>query len=78
MKKLAAFSLAGAMAAAIFTGCGSSKNGGFDASHEINVISWEEGSGTRGAFIELFGIQGIRQSCGNLARLLPISPPRTS
>ncbi|HBA68385.1 MAG TPA: phosphate ABC transporter substrate-binding protein [Lachnospiraceae bacterium] len=57
MKKLAAFSLAGAMAAAIFTGCGNGKNSGFNASHEINVISREEGSGTRGAFIELFGIE---------------------
>lgn len=29
----------------------------FDASREISVISREDGSGTRGAFIELFGIE---------------------
>ncbi len=38
-----------------FAGC--SKKGGFDASREITVISREEGSGTRGAFVELFGIE---------------------
>lgn len=30
---------------------------GFDRSKEISVISREDGSGTRGAFIELFGIE---------------------
>lgn len=34
---------------------GTSKD--FDISREINVISREDGSGTRGAFIELFGIE---------------------
>ena len=34
-----------------------SEDGGFDASREINVVSREDGSGTRGAFIELFGIE---------------------
>ena len=29
----------------------------FNANHEISIISREEGSGTRGAFIELFGIE---------------------
>lgn len=29
----------------------------FDSSYEITVVSREEGSGTRGAFIELFGIE---------------------
>ncbi|MHC1771086.1 MAG: substrate-binding domain-containing protein [Flexilinea sp.] len=29
----------------------------FDSSSEITVVSREEGSGTRGAFIELFGVQ---------------------
>ena len=29
----------------------------FDRSKEISVISREDGSGTRGAFIELFGIE---------------------
>lgn len=31
--------------------------GSFDAAKEIGVITREEGSGTRGAFIELFGIE---------------------
>ncbi len=29
----------------------------FDASHKINVVSREDGSGTRGAFIELMGVE---------------------
>lgn len=36
----------------------------FDQSESINVISREEGSGTRGAFIELFGVQG-KDASGN-------------
>ena len=38
-------------------GCAQSKTEGFDASKEIGVISREDGSGTRGAFIELFGVE---------------------
>ena len=42
------------------TGC-SNKNEGdsakFDTAREINVLTREDGSGTRGAFIELFGIE---------------------
>lgn len=38
-----------------FTGCGN--NGAFDAENDITVVSREDGSGTRGAFIELFGIE---------------------
>lgn len=30
---------------------------GFDLAHEISLISREDGSGTRGAFIELFGVE---------------------
>lgn len=30
---------------------------GFDSTYEISVISREDGSGTRGAFIELFGVE---------------------
>ncbi len=36
-------------------GCGGSK--GFNADEEISIITREDGSGTRGAFIELFGIE---------------------
>lgn len=41
-------------------GCGGKDNGsagGFHAEKEINVLTREDGSGTRGAFIELFGIE---------------------
>jgi len=40
----------------ILTGC-SSKSAGFDSTKAISVISREDGSGTRGAFIELFGVE---------------------
>lgn len=40
------------------TGCNNnSESGGFDKSKAIGTITREEGSGTRGAFIELFGIE---------------------
>ena len=35
----------------------SAETGDFDATHKINVVSREDGSGTRGAFIELMGIE---------------------
>lgn len=39
-------------------GCkNNSKNADFDTAREIGVLTREEGSGTRGAFIELFGIE---------------------
>jgi phosphate transport system substrate-binding protein len=45
----------------LFTGCVAGCVGGspatFDAAKAINVVSREDGSGTRGAFIELFGIE---------------------
>lgn len=39
----------------LFFGCNGSKN--WNKKNSINVISREDGSGTRGAFIELFGIE---------------------
>ena len=51
-KKLMTAVLAGTMLVASLTGCG---KGG--ANYEITVVSREDGSGTRGAFIELFGIE---------------------
>lgn len=59
-KKYLAFVLLGAMALSALTGCGNQKAGNsdnFDAAKEIGVITREDGSGTRGAFIELFGIE---------------------
>lgn len=39
------------------TACSNSSDEDFDTGREIGVISRENGSGTRGAFIELFGIE---------------------
>lgn len=60
MKKIIAVLLAVFAAASAFTGCG----GAFDTSQAINVISREDGSGTRGAFIELFGVE-VKDADGN-------------
>ena len=51
--------LAVALSAVCLTGCGGEQKAaeGFDASSDITVLSREDGSGTRGAFIELFGIE---------------------
>lgn len=60
MKKLLYRAMGAMLIAGMMTGCssaGSSSEGGFDTSREISVISREDGSGTRGAFIELFGIE---------------------
>ncbi len=52
-----------AVAGMALSGCGSSSGGGqtasgdFDSSSDITVLSREDGSGTRSAFIELFGIE---------------------
>lgn len=61
MKKLV-YKVMGVIAlAGMMTGCGSSSSeaetSGFDMSNEISVISREDGSGTRGAFIELVGVE---------------------
>ena len=69
MRKLLAMTLVLAMTGAMAAGCGSKKestgtNGeadqqeaSWDAANDITVVSREDGSGTRGAFIELFGIE---------------------
>lgn len=51
MKRIVSLFLGLIMVAAALTGCKSK------ASNNITVLSREEGSGTRGAFIELFGIE---------------------
>ncbi len=69
-KRFSALTLAGLMLAGVLTGCGTSSadntaettNGSGEAaeaamSGTIDVVSREDGSGTRGAFIELFGIE---------------------
>ena len=71
-KKVFAIILSMIMAAAVLASCGNKDNGygdgasagndaanknSFNSAKEIGVISRENGSGTRGAFIELFGIE---------------------
>lgn len=58
-KKIIALGLIAVMAVSVFTGCSKkdSSEGEFDNSKEIGVITREDGSGTRGAFIELFGVE---------------------
>lgn len=71
IKRYAVLALSGAMVFSVLTGCGSgsgnssgdagqeagSSPGQFDTAGEIGVLTREDGSGTRGAFIELFGIE---------------------
>lgn len=65
-KKILATAVAGLIAMASLAGCGStgsssssdnSSAGGFDTKSNISVITREDGSGTRSAFIELTGVQ---------------------
>lgn len=60
MKKVLAFIVAASMVIGM-AGCGNSSEvdgeTAFDASYEISVVSREDGSGTRGAFIELVGVE---------------------
>lgn len=53
-KKTLALIMAAAITGALSVGCGSDA---FSASEEITIVSREDGSGTRGAFVELFGIE---------------------
>ena len=72
-RKLMAVALVAAMVATMAVGCGGSSSdksaegstdnssadsgSDFDTSNDITIVSREDGSGTRGAFIELFGIE---------------------
>lgn len=61
LKKFLALTTVAVLMVGSLTGCGSKeKSDGSDkvlADNDISVVSREEGSGTRGAFIELFGIE---------------------
>lgn len=57
IKKLITFSIVGTLMISMLTGCGNNDSSEFNASKEISVTSREDGSGTRSAFIELFGIE---------------------
>lgn len=62
-KKLAGLLLVATMALGMMAGCGKAQSTDTDsaastgASGDITILSREDGSGTRGAFIELFGIE---------------------
>ena len=65
-KKILSMIVCGVLTAGLMTGCGSSSDGAAGttgetdsgaASKEIHVVSREDGSGTRGAFVELFGVE---------------------
>lgn len=68
--RMAALTAAALLSAAMLFGCSDGKDpetsGGGSAalSGQITVLSREEGSGTRGAFIELFGIE-VKDADGN-------------
>lgn len=56
--KVLSLGLAGLMIVGALTGCGAKKDSGKgNVSDTISVLTREEGSGTRGAFIELTGIE---------------------
>jgi len=54
MRKMLAIALAAMLLLGLLGACGGA---GFDKAKEITVITREDGSGTRSAFIELFGIE---------------------
>ena len=67
-RKILALVMSAALAATALVGCGAKEAGNtaatgeteavdFDYDNDIAVISREDGSGTRGAFIELFGVE---------------------
>ena len=65
LKKFIAILSVATMTAGLAVGCGSSsdsssadsKSSDWDSSNDITIVSREDGSGTRGAFIELLGIE---------------------
>lgn len=60
MKKCKLFSvlaLGGLTALVGLSACSKSNGDSSSASGNISVVSREDGSGTRGAFVELFGVQ---------------------
>lgn len=71
VKRIIAAGLTAALALTVLTGCGGGSDSGSAgndspdlSSAEISVLSREDGSGTRGAFIELFGIE-VKDADGN-------------
>lgn len=57
MKKTLALLTVILLAASVVSACGTRGGGAFDTEREITVLSREDGSGTRSAFVELFGVK---------------------
>ena len=64
LKKIIAMLMVTAMTAGLAAGCGKAETASgegeesvWDSAMDITIVSREDGSGTRGAFIELFGIE---------------------
>lgn len=57
IKRVLAAAMCLGLTMGVLTGCGGSDAASFDKNGAITVVSREDGSGTRGAFIELFGIE---------------------
>ena len=61
MKKIIALMATVTMTIVMAAGCGNTtgktEGTSFDTANEISIISREDGSGTRGAFVELFEIE---------------------
>lgn len=63
-RKIAVLLMSGVMVLGALTGCGASDEGAgntsetvFDYKNDIAVVSREDGSGTRGAFVEIFSVE---------------------
>ncbi len=63
IKRIARCLLLTALLLAALTGCGRETD--FSAQREITVVSREDGSGTRGAFTELFGVYTLNAAGGH-------------
>ena len=79
MKKLVGILLLISLTAAMFTACSNNNTSAFESGKDIVVVSREDGSGTRGAFIELFGIEqknedGTKKDLLPKRQLLPNKP----
>ena len=57
LRKVAVLAMSAVLTIGCMAGCGKKNSDGFDSSNDITVVSREDGSGTRGAFVELFGVE---------------------
>ncbi len=57
LKSIGAFALAAMLSMGVLVGCGGTSDSTEGGTGAINVISREDGSGTRSAFVELFGVE---------------------